>query len=217
MNLFIENLWNDPETFFIMLLVVVFSICCHEFCHAYIALREGDDTAAAAGHLTLNPLCQMGLWSLILFCMVGLAWGQVPVNYRRMYRGAKGAVYTALAGPLCNFLLAVGFALGLAVCVSLQAPAVGQKIFFYGSVMNFVLGFFNLLPLPGLDGWAVVYFLIPAVRRLAGKEIFTGAMLVLALLLFAGGFEYLYMAAQWCTMMILTGVHLFFSLIFPGG
>ena len=59
MGMFITKLWTEPQEFFLIVLVVVFSICLHEFCHAYAALLLGDSTAADRGHLTLNPLKQM--------------------------------------------------------------------------------------------------------------------------------------------------------------
>ena len=73
-GLFITNLWRDPYFFFGAAFLVVFSICCHEFMHAWVAMKEGDCTAADAGHLTLNPLKQMGWFSLLLFAFLGIAW-----------------------------------------------------------------------------------------------------------------------------------------------
>ena len=86
MNLFINHLFTDPQYFFAIALLVMFSISFHEFSHAWMALREGDPTAADAGHLTLNPLKQMGIISLVMFAIIGIAWGQVPVNPRNFRR-----------------------------------------------------------------------------------------------------------------------------------
>jgi Zn-dependent protease len=58
--MFIKLLFSDPRLFLSLALVVIFSICVHEFMHAYIALKNGDPTAADAGHLTVNPFKQMG-------------------------------------------------------------------------------------------------------------------------------------------------------------
>lgn len=80
MNLFITQLFEDPQRFFIWLLVVIFSICCHEFMHAWAALKQGDPTAADEGHLTLNPMKQMGPFSLVMLAVCGIAWGRVPVR-----------------------------------------------------------------------------------------------------------------------------------------
>ena len=64
--MFIRYMWLDPRLFFSAVLIVVFSVCCHEFMHAFVALRMGDDTAARRGHLTLNPFKQMGWLSLLM-------------------------------------------------------------------------------------------------------------------------------------------------------
>jgi Zn-dependent protease len=72
--MFIQQALTDPFLYFGWITFVVFSICCHEYAHAYTALRFGDDTAARNGHLTLNPLVQMGLQSLIVLALFGLAW-----------------------------------------------------------------------------------------------------------------------------------------------
>ena len=83
-GLFITRLFEEPYYTFIWLLVIVFSICCHEFAHAWTALHQGDPTAAEQGHLTLNPLKQMGVFSLIMLAIMGIAWGAVTVNPSRM-------------------------------------------------------------------------------------------------------------------------------------
>ena len=80
MNLFVSQAFKDPKHFLIVTLVVVFSICLHEFFHAWTALQFGDTTAADRGHLTLNPLKQMGPVSIVMFLILGFAWGAVPVD-----------------------------------------------------------------------------------------------------------------------------------------
>ena len=72
--MFIARLINAPEVYVPLVLIVIFSICAHELMHAWTALKQGDDTAARLGHLTLNPLKQMGVTSLIMLAFVGVAW-----------------------------------------------------------------------------------------------------------------------------------------------
>lgn len=83
-GLFILRLKDDPVYFFMMSAIVIFSICFHEFSHARMALWMGDSTAADSGHLTLNPLKQMGVISLIMFLILGFAWGAVPVDPQKL-------------------------------------------------------------------------------------------------------------------------------------
>lgn len=132
--LFIQQLWENPQFFFAVAIIVIFSICCHEFMHAYIALREGDTTAADAGHLTLNPFRQMGLWSLIMFAFFGLAWGQVPVRHDLM-RHRHGPALVAFAGPATNLALAFGFTM---LCFVRQSSEAVRGAFFVMIMLLFV-------------------------------------------------------------------------------
>ena len=183
-GLFITWLWRDPYFFFAAAFMVIFSICCHEFMHAWVAMKEGDCTAADAGHLTLNPLKQMGWFSLILFALLGIAWGQVPVdpaNYRRRSSGLR----ISLAGPLTNLALAV---IMLVLCAVLLDRGVEDyralRMIFYGSVLNQVLFMLNMIPVPGFDGFTVVRHFFPQFLNFK-SEAATIVSVVLILILFS--------------------------------
>ena len=174
MNLFILYLFKDPRYFFITLIVIVFSICLHEFFHAWTALKLGDTTAADRGHLTLNPLKQMGPFSIIMFLMLGFAWGAVPVdNYVLRARNRHAPAIVALAGPATNFgLFLIGFFffgfLHPRIWNLVENKVAGQIIvefFFYLGAINLFLCIFNLLPIPGLDGWAALKEYLPALMK----------------------------------------------------
>ena len=89
MTLFVQYLSSDPLYFFSWTLAVIFSVCFHEYWHAATALKLGDDTAARAGHLSFNPMVQMGPASLIMLLLIGIAWGSVPVDPRRQRLGQR--------------------------------------------------------------------------------------------------------------------------------
>ena len=184
MNLFIENLWENPPFFFWVGLMVIFSICCHEFMHAWTALKLGDDTAARRGHLTLNPLRQMGGWSLVMFAFFGLAWGQVPVNPANL-KGRRDMVWVSLAGPGTNFVLGLMFTLLSALTFQRVGTPFTQAMLFYGGTLNFVLCVLNLLPVPGLDGWSVVDTLFPRLRRV-DSEFMKGTFFIIFMILLLG-------------------------------
>ena len=97
MNFFISNLFTNPFLFFTVVLTVGFSVCVHEYSHARVALALGDPTAAITGHLTLNPLKQMGLLSIVMLLVLGICWGAVPVNPRLVTPRKRALI--ALAGP----------------------------------------------------------------------------------------------------------------------
>ncbi len=194
MTIFIELLFKDPRLFFLILLAVVPSICLHEYAHAYMALLNGDSTAARAGHLTLNPLKQMGVMSIVMFLLIGIAWGAVPVNPYAMNR--RGRVLTSLAGPLLNLTLFLFSWVLFAVLIYLGNNRLADPnriliefVMILGAY-NFVLFLLNMLPIPGLDGWNV---LSEFKRVNLSSEFVKGVTIFLMFAVFMG-FQYLYAA-----------------------
>ena len=192
MDIFLFSAYTNTKLFLMITLVVVFSICLHEFFHAWTALRFGDTTAADRGHLTLNPLKQMGPMSIIMFFLLGFAWGAVPVNpayLRSKYRHAPAIV--ALAGPATNFgLFLIGFFffgfLQTRIWNLIENKAAGQAImelFLLLGGYNCFLCIFNLLPIPGLDGWNALTEYVPRLKNV-NSEFAKGITIFLIFLLF---------------------------------
>lgn len=154
--MFIRMLFSDPRSFAALTLIVVFSICLHEFMHAYVALKMGDPTAAEQGHLTMNPFKQMGIISLIMLLLIGLAWGQVPVNPGNLKTRSR-RIAVALAGVSANLALAVIFIIlaYLTIKFTVNNPF-ALTMLIQGAVMNLVLLCINIMPIPGLDGFNVL-------------------------------------------------------------
>lgn len=197
MDLFITMAYEDTRTFLIITVVVVFSICLHEFFHAWVALKLGDSTAADRGHLTLNPLKQMGPISIIMFLILGFAWGAVPVNpYVLRARSRHAPALVALAGPATNFgLFLIGFFfygfLYNRVCILIENEEVGRTIvelFAYLGVYNAFLCVFNLLPIPGLDGWNALTEYVPRLKKLSSEFAKGVTIALIFLLLFSTGY-----------------------------
>ena len=166
--LFIEYLWKRPDYFICWVAVIAFSICIHEFCHAYAALSQGDDTAARNGYLTLDPRRLMGPYSLVMLAFIGFAWGAVPVNPRRM-RHPWSPAFVACSGPAANLLLAICFAFMMAVVSRVQPSPATRAVLLLatcGLHGNCLLGLFNMLPVPMLDGWELYSLFIPKLRRI---------------------------------------------------
>ncbi|MBR4255181.1 MAG: site-2 protease family protein [Lentisphaeria bacterium] len=193
MNLFITQAFTDTKMFLMVTLVVVFSICLHEFFHAWTALRFGDTTAADRGHLTLNPLRQMGPMSIIMFLILGFAWGAVPVNpavLRAKSRHAPAIV--SLAGPATNFgLFLIGFFffgfLQTRIPSLVENEAAGMmvlQLFLLLGVYNCFLCIFNLLPIPGLDGWGALTEYVPRMKNLKSEFAKGVTIFLIFLLLF---------------------------------
>src|SRR3984885_15133193 len=151
---------------------VIVAITLHEAAHGFVARHFGDDTAASAGRVTLNPLKHIDLFGTILLpaflllSKAGFVFGYakpVPVNFAALRNPKRDMIWVAAAGPAMNILLALLSA--LALFVALQFGGMAHKTvleFFWTSVeINLVLAVFNLLPVPPLDGGRVAVGLLP--------------------------------------------------------
>lgn len=198
MNLFITNIYKDPLLFFSVIIAVGFSVCVHEFCHAWMAKKCGDLTAAAAGHLTLNPLKQMGVISIIMLLILGFCWGAVPVNNAILTRRQRIAV--SLAGPGANLGLflcgVIAFLLAGKLNLNIALPLI--LIF---TQLNLVLFCINIAPVPGFDGGNIVAELLP-MHKLYSSEVGKGFMIGMVLLLFYS-VDYIYLWSGKITYAVL--------------
>jgi Zn-dependent protease len=150
----------DLRTFALLLPIVLVSLTLHELAHAWVAWRLGDPTAKSQGRLTLNPLAHVDPLGTLMFVLTALianlpfGWAKpVPVDPRYFKRAKEGMAIVAAAGPLMNFLLAlVCLAVYRHVDLSGDLSAVVEKAW----IVNVVLGLFNLIPVPPLDGSRIV-------------------------------------------------------------
>ncbi len=142
------------------------SISFHEFCHAFVAFLLGDDTAKKAGRLTLNPLAHIDPLGLLMIFLVRIGWAKpVPIDPRNFRHPRLDSIIVGLAGPASNMLLAL-------VCLYLMHHLPWNLMtttlrtllsdFLQISVwINVMLGLFNLIPLPPLDGSHFIQALLP--------------------------------------------------------
>ncbi|MDE7241380.1 site-2 protease family protein [Desulfovibrio sp.] len=153
-------------------------IILHEVAHGWVAERCGDPTARQLGRLTLNPLPHIDPAGLAVFGLTSLSgafvfgWAKpVPVDPRNFRNPHRDMMLVALAGPMTNFLLAVAFGLGLWAAVRLLpfAELRTSQVYIFalsslqaGVVINFGLGWLNLLPIPPLDGSKILAYFLPA-------------------------------------------------------
>lgn len=192
----------DFANLFIILVVLLFSLTVHEAAHAWSAHRLGDDTARSLGRVSLNPAVHIDWIGTVVFPLVAMisnvpviGWAKpVPVNTARLGHPRRDAALVAAAGPVSNLLLAaVGAVLlrGLGAWVLADgAESVSSGMAFSGMVLerlvvsNVMLAVFNLVPLPPLDGGAVLAGVLrgPAAQQFARIRPY-GFMILYALML----------------------------------
>jgi Zn-dependent protease len=173
-------------------LLVAFPV--HEFCHAFAAWRLGDDTAQRQGYLTLNPIKHFnpigGSMLILSTVLYGFPFGYAvtPVTPSRL-RGRYGEAIVALAGPLSNWITAIVLGLVLRyVYYNVDAPQRLLSLLELLTKTSLALAIFNLLPVPPLDGGAILLSLLPPRTRYRVEPFFRqyGLILFIALIFFGG-------------------------------
>ncbi len=151
---------------------VIFAITVHEVAHGWVAKQYGDNTAWMLGRLTLNPLKHIDPVGTILVPGLMLAftgfvfgWAQpVPVNIRNLRNPKHDMAIVALAGPVANLLMALGWALFIRVAILINMAEFSVPMIYVGIagiMINLVLGLLNLLPIPPLDGSRILSWALP--------------------------------------------------------
>lgn len=148
---------------FLRLPGLLLAIVIHEFSHGYTAYLLGDDTAKNSGRLTLNPIKHIDLIGFIFLLIFRFGWAKpVPINPLNFKNRRKGIVVVSLSGPFSNFLVA--FIILFIISLDVINNYLLLNILFLGLWYNMMLGIFNLLPFPPLDGSKILASLLP--RRL---------------------------------------------------
>ncbi|NNN19733.1 MAG: site-2 protease family protein [Acidimicrobiaceae bacterium] len=168
----------------ILLAVLVPSVILHEVSHGYVAMLFGDDTAKRAGRLTLNPIAHIDpvgsflLPALLIFAgLTPIGYAKpVPVNISKLRSPRNQSVLVSLSGPAVNIILSVvaGILLHLRISQAMApsglfpvaqitlGPSLLDRVLFNMGAINLLLGVFNLIPIPPLDGSAVIERVLPA-------------------------------------------------------
>jgi Zn-dependent protease len=159
----------DIASMIFFLIVIVFSAIIHEYSHGWVANQMGDPTAKLAGRLTLNPVKHIDPIGSILIPVLLIPTGflfayakPVPYNPYNLKEQRLGPLWVAIAGPLSNFILAAIFGL-----VMQLAPVPASMLSFLAIIVyaNVLLGVFNLVPIPPLDGSKLLHVIWPEPRH----------------------------------------------------
>lgn len=191
----------EPQQIFDKLsqyLVLLFSLSVHESAHAWTALQMGDETGMREGRISLNPLVHADPVGtvffplLLLFLSPGFLFGwakPVPVQPRLFRNFRKGQIFTAGAGPLSNFILALAFTIAYAVAIRTAGSGLRPvvDIAWMGIWLNVILGVFNLIPVPPLDGSWIVSWGLPRRIGEAYDRFLAPYGYVILILLFVSG------------------------------
>ena len=183
---------DDPVGLLLLIPPLLFALTFHEASHGWVALRLGDPTARLLGRLTLNPLAHLDpLGTLVFLIPPHIGWAKpVPIDVRYLRHPRRDMMWIALAGPVSNVLLALGFGTLLRVARAVSLPFSGAaemaliRMVAWGVVLNLGLAAFNLIPIHPLDGSKVLAGLLNPIAAARFQQLEPiGPFLLLGLIL----------------------------------
>ncbi len=141
---------------------ILFGLTIHEFSHGWVAWRLGDPTAKMMGRLTLNPLKHLDPIGTIALFLFRFGWAKpVPIDPRNFQHPTRDMAISSLAGPAANLLTAAIAGTILRVLFLFHVGGFIATLAMYFVLFNLILCFFNLIPIPPLDGSRLLYHLLP--------------------------------------------------------
>jgi Zn-dependent protease len=204
----------------IMLVPGLMAITCHEVSHGFVADKLGDSTARRMGRLTLNPIKHMDVIGTIMVFIIGIGWAKpVPVNFNNLRNPKRDMIWVAAAGPVTNFSLAFLSAMVMRLIIfftrDISNPSLEMFLqpivlmLAFSVYINLLLGIFNLIPVPPLDGGRVAVGLLPYRQAAALSRIEPFGMLIIIALIFLPDMLHIPSIFEYVISPVLNfGVHL---------
>ena len=180
---------------------VLLAITLHEAAHAWVANRCGDPTAKVLGRLSINPLRHVDLiGTVIVPLLVGVlsqfqfifGWAKpVPINWRLLRKPRRDMALVASAGPISNLIMALLWATCFKIASMLHPESSHTALFMLlsgqaGIIINLVLAFLNLIPIPPLDGSRIIASILPPRQAIHYLKLEPFGFFILLALLFSG-------------------------------
>jgi len=163
----IDLLFSNPIIFIIYFTALIYAITIHEFFHAYVAYKAGDDAQIDNKRLSLNPLRHLDITGLITLMLLGIGWGKPVVININKFNPKRFKFYlymVSLAGILSNIISALFFALLLKIILVFGLVSINGLLIQFFIILinvNIVLAVFNLIPIPPLDGSKILTLILP--------------------------------------------------------
>ncbi len=166
------------------IIIILIAVSVHEFAHAWAADRLGDPTAKLNGRMTLNPIAHLDPIGTLTLFLFGFGWGKpVPVDSYNLQDPRRDEALISFAGPLSNIIIAILF--GLIFKLSPYQPINSNyKILIDFLKINFGLAYFNLLPIPPLDGSKILLGFLPFETAIEVEEVLSQYGLIFLLMSF---------------------------------
>ncbi|APC80652.1 TPA: site-2 protease family protein [Clostridium botulinum] len=168
---------------------ILVGLTVHEFAHAYVADKLGDKTPKFQGRLTLNPFSHIDIIGFIMILLIGFGWAKpVQINPSALKRGYKDEIKVSVAGVTANIVTAFIFALITALLLKMDLIILGDVTSLGGIIgvilayivrINCMLAVFNLMPIPGLDGFDILRDLWPKIFYKISNVIYNYQIIIL--------------------------------------
>jgi len=179
-------LMQNPLTFLMLAIVLLYSIIFHEIAHGLVASWFGDNTAKRSGRLTLSPIAHIDPIGTLMLLLIGFGWAKpVPVNFANLRPSRLGVICVALAGCTINILIAMVALLLIRLNV-FSATSLFATVLPIVAKINIILAAFNLIPIPPLDGSRVVMEFLPRPMQASLTRIEPYGFFIIIILLYTG-------------------------------
>ena len=198
---------DNPVAFFLLVFPLLYSVIAHEIAHGLVASWFGDNTAKNAGRLSLNPLVHIDPLGTLMLFLVGFGWAKpVPVDYFNLKKSRLAIISVSLAGCVANILIAT-IAIYLLQSSIVNPNSILSRILYTVAQINIILGAFNLIPIPPLDGSRVLMAILPPEAQRGMARIEPYGFFIIIILLYT---ELLYPVIDFVRKLIIGLISFFF-------